>query len=100
MESIPKSFALFASKINVIFNNRRMNDKEVYGLSDYSKCEITLSKTDGVEKLSKDRILDTFYHERTHMILDYMQEYELSKNERFVDIFSKLLRQSDITAKF
>ena len=100
MERIPKSFKLFASTINVIFDNKRLNDKEVYGLSDYSKCEITLSKTDGVVKLSEDRKLDTFYHERTHMILDSMQEYELSKNERFVDVFSKLLRQSDATSQF
>lgn len=75
-----------------------MNDRMNYGLSDYAKSEITLSTTQGIDELSEDRILDTFYHERTHAILDAMNERELSNNEKFVDVFSKLLRQSDETA--
>lgn len=97
---IPKKFKLFGTTYKVIWNNKRMNDKEVYGLSDYSRSEITLSTTIGTEKLNEDKIMDTFYHERTHAILDMMNEKELSSNEKFVDVFSKLLRQADETAKF
>ena len=31
------------------------------------------------------------------MILDFMGEHKLSSNEKFVEVFSKLLRQSEIT---
>lgn len=95
---IPKSFKLFASKIDVVFDNQRMNDKDCYGLAEYSNTKITLSDTHGTTLLSEDRIMDTFYHEKVHMILDTMHERELSENEKFVDTFAKLLRQSDETA--
>jgi hypothetical protein len=97
---IPKKFKLFGTTVNVVWDNKRLNDKSVYGLSDYGKSEITLSTTQGAEELSKDRMIDTFYHERTHSILDMMHERELSANEQFVDVFSKLLRQADESAEY
>jgi hypothetical protein len=97
---IPKYFMLFATKIDVVFDNLRMNDKKQYGESDYSSSKITLSTTNGVDNLSEGKMLDTFYHEKVHMILDTMREDTLSGNEKFVDIFAKLLRQSDETAKY
>lgn len=96
---IPKSFKLFASTINVVFENDRMNDKGQYGESSISQHKITLSTTNGTDKLSEDKILNTFYHEKVHIILDSMKEYKLSSNEKFVDLFAKLLRQSDETAE-
>lgn len=97
---IPKSFKLFGTTYNVVFDNEKLNDRGEYGLCDYSKSEITLSDTHGLVKLSEDKIMDTYYHERTHAILDMMNETELSENERFVDVFSKLLRQADETSEF
>jgi len=97
---VPKKYKLFNTTVNIIWDNKRLNDKGVYGLHDYGKSEIVLSTIEGVEKLSEDRIIDTFYHERTHSILDAMNEQELSNNERFVDVFSKLLRQSIETSKY
>lgn len=97
---IPKKFKLFAANIDVEFDNKRMNDKSSYGLSDYSRLTITLSDVDGTEKLSDDRIMDCFYHEKVHMILNQMRERELTQNEQFVDVFAKLLRQSDETAEY
>ena len=91
---IPKKFQLFGTTVNVVFDNKRCNDKSVYGLFDYSKSEITMSTVEGVESISEDKIMDTFYHERTHAILNAMHEDELSSNEKFVDVFSKLLRQA------
>jgi hypothetical protein len=97
---IPKKYKLFGTTVNVVWDNKRLNDKRVYGLWDYSRSELTLSTTEGVEKISDDRIKETFYHERTHSILDAMNETDLSNNEKFVDVFSKLLRQADETAEF
>jgi hypothetical protein len=100
MKEIPKKFKLFGTTYDVVWDNERLNDKSVYGLSSYSASKITLSTTIGTENLSKDKIMDTFYHERTHSILDMMHERELSDNEKFVDVFSKLLRQADESAEF
>lgn len=97
---IPKKFRLFGTTVDVKYDDRRLNDMESYGVSEYTTCEILIAKTSRGEELSEDRIIDTFYHERTHMILDSMKENELSANEKFVDVFSKLLRQADETAEF
>jgi len=97
---IPKKFKLFGTTINIVWNNKRLHDMEAYGLEDYSRCEITLSNKNQNGKVSKDRIVDTFYHERTHAILNAMNETDLSRDENFVDVFSKLLRQADETAKY
>lgn len=93
----PFSFKLFASTINVVWNNEKMIDAGTYGRSDYGQTRIILATVDRDENLSDDRIKDTFYHEKVHIILDTMGETELSKNEKFVDQFAKLLRQSDET---
>ena len=97
---IPKKYKLFGTTVNVVWDNKRLNDKGVYGLTDYGRSEIILSTTQGVDKLSEDRIIDTFYHERTHSILDAMNEQDLTFNEKFVDVFSKLLRQADESAEY
>lgn len=96
----PFKFKVFATTVNVVWENKRMNDKGQYGECDYSQSKITLSTSNGVDELSIDKIKDTFYHERVHMILDSMHEYELSKNERFVDQLAKLWRQTDETLEF
>ena len=97
---IPKRFKLFGTTYNVVFDNKRMNDMKNYGLCDYSQSLITLSDKDGHLDLSEDKIIDTFYHEKIHAILEMMQERELSDNEKFVDLFSKLLRQADETEEY
>lgn len=97
---IPKRFKLFATTIEIKWDNERMNDKRRYGECDYSQSLIILSKTNGVDKLSEGKILDTFYHEKTHMILNSMHRSDLSEDELFVDTFAKLLRQADETAEY
>lgn len=97
---IPKSFKLFATPIEVVFDNNRMQDMECYGLAEYSFSKITLADAHELKPLSEGKIMDTFYHEKVHMILDTMGERDLSENEKFVDTFAKLLRQSDETAEY
>ncbi len=99
-ELVPTEFKLFGTTINIVFDDKRMNDLKYYGCFDYSNSTITLSYNKGTTPLSIDRIKDTFYHEKVHAILDMMNETELSENEKFVDVFAKLLRQSDETTKY
>lgn len=97
---IPKSFKLFSSTINVVCDTERMNDHELFGMSEYGAYKISLIDGLGSKKYSDDTIVDTFYHEKVHMILDAMHERDLSTNEKFVEILAKLLRQSDETAEY
>lgn len=97
---VPKSFKVFATTIRVVFENERLNDKNLLGESSYVESKISLIDTNSMDKLSKDKILDVFYHEKVHIILDSMNKQELSRDEDFVDIFAKLWRQSDETAKY
>ena len=97
---IPKRFKLFSTTVKVVFDNKRMDDIHAYGYYEESESKIILCKVDGVSKLPDDKILDTFYHERTHAILQAMNKKELSANEEFVDVFSKLLRQAIESEKY
>ena len=97
---IPKRYRLFGTTYRVSWDDRLCNELKSYGICDYSLSEITLSVTEGGRELSADKMMDTWYHERTHSILDMMGEYKLSCNEKFVDVFSKLLRQADESAEF
>lgn len=100
MNKIPKSFKLFATTINVVVDDDRMNDIDAYGYAEYPDSKITLATKDGLKQLSDDRRMDCFYHEKVHMILMSMRRDELNRDEEFVDIFAKLLRQSDETQEF
>lgn len=95
---IPKSFKLFAATVNVVFDNQAQDKRGSYGTWYYDQTKIVLQDKALGDRLSHDRITDCFYHEKVHAILDSMRERELSDNERFVDVFAKLLRQSDETA--
>ena len=97
---IPKKFKLFGSTININFQDSRLSYQSRLGDCSYIEGEINLCKEYQGENLSEDVIIDTFYHEKVHVILDGMGEHELSANEKFVDVFSKLLRQSDETAEY
>lgn len=97
---IPKSFYLFATKINVVIDDVKCDIAEAYGLSEYFKSEITLATKDGINEISDGKRMDSFYHEKIHIILDTMNRHDLSKDENFVDILAKLLRQSDETAAY
>ena len=100
MAKIPKSFKLFATEVKVVIDDKRTDDLKAYGYYENSTSTITLANKDGISDLSECRKLDAFYHERTHAILEAMHEHELSNNEKFVDTFSKLLRQSIETQTF
>jgi hypothetical protein len=97
---IPKSFKLFGTTVNIVWDNKHCNDIKAYGEYDYSLSRISLSTVDGTNELSKDRIMDTYYHEKVHALLEMMKERDLSDNEKFVDVFAKLLRQSDETSEY
>lgn len=100
MIKIPKQFDLFGCTWKVEFNNTRCNDLTAYGYCDYTTKTILLSDLELNNTLTEDLIIQTYIHEIIHAILDSMYERELSKNEKFVDMFSQLLYQLFKSAKY
>lgn len=97
---IPKKFKVFASTINVGYDNVRLSNEGLLGDCSFSDNQINICSEYKCEKVSDCCMLDSFYHEKVHIILDAMGEHELSKQEKFVEVFARLLRQSDESAEF
>lgn len=97
---IPKRFKVFASTIEVGYENTRLSNEDTLGECCYSESRISLCSEFKGKEMKTDVMEDTFYHEKVHVILDAMGEHELSANEKFVEVFSRLIRQSETTADF
>ena len=97
---IPKKFKLFATTINVEYDNVGLSNQSILGSCSYTDTKITLCDNYKGDILNDGTVMDTFYHEKVHVILDAMGEHKLSSNEKFVEIFSRLLRQSDETTEY
>jgi len=100
---IPEQFELLGQTIKVIWDNDRMNDKELYGEARYGKNIIILSDkyfVDGkMKRIPQDKINHTFIHELMHFILHNMGS-KLDNDENFIDLFSGLLYQFFKSAKY
>ena len=97
---IPKKFKVFASTINISYDSIRLSNEGVLGDCSFTDNKISICSEFKGQKITECNTVDTFYHEKVHIILDAMGEHELSGNEKFVEIFGRLLRQSDETAEF
>ena len=99
-----KEFTLGAVTWTVVVDDDRLNDLAAYGYCEHSKKKITIPGSiipDSIIPSStmKDDVEQILYHEVVHAILDTLMEYELSKNEEFVQKFSILLHQFEKTKK-
>ena len=97
---IPNEFKVFASTINVGFDNVRLSNEGLLGDCSFADNQINICSEYKGKKVSECSIMDTFYHEKVHIILDAMGEHELSQREKFVEVFSRLLRQSDESSEY
>jgi len=97
---IPKRFKVFASTINVDFDSERLSNEGFLGDCNFNDNQINICSEYRGRKVTECSTVDTFYHEKIHIILDAMGEDELSKNEKFVEVFARLLRQSDESSEF
>ena len=92
---IPQKFKLFNHEIKVVLSNTLQKDTDNWGLSRFRKKEIIIEN--GIENGFKEQ---TFLHELTHMIFDYMNERDIAKDERLVNTFSELLYQAFETMEY
>ncbi len=100
MLQIPKSFKLFGTTIQVVYDNDYCTNKDILGEASRTQSRITLCTSHKGRQLSRCEIETTFYHERLHLMLDLMCEWELTGNEKFVEVLSNLQRQADTMAEY
>lgn len=98
---IPKSFTLFGHKYDVILSDDLFKTSNCYGLADDDLKTVTIQKAAKVAKIYEEEekevpfyitdevVVETFYHEMTHIILDAIGETKLSENEALVNMFGK-----------
>lgn len=96
---IPKSFELLGSTYSVTLVDDLIK-WGAKGVCRVNEKSIVLQKPSSAYPVSGDDLRITFNHELVHAILDEMGELELCGNEKFVDLFAKMLHQYDKTAKF
>lgn len=98
-EKIPTNFQVGGANMEV-HNVERSDDNAV------GQCFLAGGYIEIAEKCNKDDIqsdgskVNTFYHELTHAILDTMGEFDLSKNEKFVNTFAGFLTEAMHDAYF
>lgn len=97
---IPKMFNLLGLKIVVKMSDTLYHDSRMVGLAVYEDENILIQSNTGGKPRSKQSIDQTYLHELVHHILNAMGEYDLCKNEKFVDVFAGLLYQVEVTAKY
>ena len=98
-KELPSKFTLGAVEWSIVIDNEKMDDQSAYGTSDYCKAQIIIQTKSNKHRRPKLAVEQTLYHEVTHAILDTMREYELSNNEKFVQNFSLLMHQYEVTKK-
>lgn len=101
---IPKEFTLFGHQYSVVMDNNLFDKENCYGIADDDLKLIRIQKKkrvakwDGVDPKKKvfvditdEVIVETFYHELSHIILDAIGEEKLSHNEKLVNMMGKAL---------
>ena len=100
---IPKEFTLFGHKYNVIIKQDLFETEQCYGQADDDLKQIILQDVGEVKKIYKEAgktiekkmmitnevLVETFFHEIAHVMLDAAGETKLSGNEQFVNIIGK-----------
>ncbi len=111
---IPKEFTLFGHRYVVVIEPDLFNTDEAYGTADDDEKKIRLQKLgpvtthyeeDGVKKtttiqITDEILIETFYHELMHIILDALGETELSQNEKLVNMLGKSLLEVYLSSAY
>ena len=101
--NIPKEFTLLGHKYTVVIKKDLFEKEDCYGNADEDLKLIQIQdlgevtkryKEDGkmVERkliITEETMIETFFHEVVHIILDSTGELKLSQNEKFVNMMGK-----------
>lgn len=100
---IPKEFILLGHKYTVVLTDDLFDTEGCYGQADEDLKLIKIQNLGTVTRrheengaqvetkvvITEETLIETFFHEVTHIILDALGEEELSENEKFVNLMGK-----------
>jgi hypothetical protein len=100
---IPKEFTLLGHKYTVILDKELFANEQCYGTADDDLKLIRIQDVGTVTRkyeedgkqveteivITERVVIETFFHELTHIILDALGEEELSGSEKFVNLMGK-----------
>jgi len=89
---IPDNFNISGMRYTVDYQPQQKGNTK-YGMMNNPKCELVLYQKMDDTIINRNQLVQTFWHEVVHGILDNMGESELSGNEKFVCTFSSLLNE-------
>lgn len=101
--NIPQKFTLLGHQYTVVIKKDLFETESCYGNADEDLKLIQLQDVGVVKRkyeengrlveneviITKEMVIETFFHEVMHIILDASGEEELSENEKFVNIMGK-----------
>lgn len=92
---IPTRFELARCKhtVNIVHHL----DSESFGNCCNSNLIINIAENSKRESITKDKQLNTFYHELVHAILFAIERDDLNENETFITNFGNMLMEFDLT---
>lgn len=112
--SIPAEFVLFGHKYVVRLEDGLFENEGIYGDADEDMKMIRLQNVGEVVRryiddgkinetriqITHETLVETFFHEIVHIILDASNETELSENEKFVNIMGKAWLEIYLSSKY
>ena len=97
---IPDRFMCFGHWVTVEYDPELMKKNGVMGYAAYEENKIILQPNVPGMQVSDTQVEETFEHERTHYILLSIEKEELSNDEEFVGLFSRVWHQTEKTAVY
>jgi hypothetical protein len=112
---IPTEFVLFGNRFIVSLVPDLLKTEHIYGdansdqrlirLQPSGKTLIQIVDESGTNsffpiEVSKEIVIETFYHELFHIILDSIGESELSANEKFVNLIGKSMLEVYLSSEY
>lgn len=91
--NLPKQFQLVASTYKVNVDNQANDWNDSMGMFSDNMKEIKLATQVGYDILPSDSILDTYYHELAHALVYNTKKTDYYKDEEFIDLLGRFLRQ-------
>jgi hypothetical protein len=113
--TIPTEFTLFGHKYKIVLEKDLITTESAYGtasedlklirLQDVGDVLRTYTDEDGKKEnvkltITDETVIETFFHEITHIILSSMGDDKLSENEKLVNIMGKAWLEIYLSLKY
>ncbi len=93
MRTIPKTFQLLGHTIRVVVRDDLWEMAEAHGRWIKHKHLIELQRPNAQNGMTNSFLVQTFWHEVMHAILDNIGKENLSDDEQFVDQMGQIVHQ-------